>query len=177
MSQFPALVGAALAFWEDIDEQTLGAPAASVSFTGIGSTFTFLRVTGYLTKDGSSGGVFVRLNNDSAANYDRQRITASAAVVTGQRATTTGWLPAQTGIRLNEEANLAILIAKPVTGEEAQAVMISGTQNAAANFLDLGLQGGQWNNTAALISRVDLVSAVTNFDADTRVLLEGGAPA
>jgi len=168
-----ALAGPAAA-WEVIDSTTLASAAASVSFTSIPTTYKMFRVTAYLIKDGSDGLVQLQINGDSGANYDRQYLRGDSTTVDGAR--TTG----QTSINGNRngESGLAttleIVIAKQVAGSPAMVlwdqVMLDNAGTPAMNKFNIA---GIWNNTADLISRIDLVASAGNFAAGTVVVLEG----
>jgi len=176
VSQFPPVIVAVNALWEKIDEQTLSVAAAAVTFSGINTSFTFFHIAAWMIKAAGGGNQpILRINNDSAGNYDHQRITGDTASVTGARVTGDTGIDITFGaIGVGEEVNFVMTIAKPVAGEEAQTVHIAGPQ---ATDINLDLYGGQWNNTAALISRLDILAVSANFDVDTRVLLEGAQPA
>ena len=59
-------------------ETLLVAPAASITFSGIPATFSHLEIEWHARGDvaGTSTTILLRLNNDSGANYDDQRIRA-----------------------------------------------------------------------------------------------------
>ena len=76
--------------YESIASNTLGADAASVTFSGIPSTYASLQLRMNVKRSGTGGAsvVYVRLNNDSSAIYTMHRIkgdgtTASAYGNTG----------------------------------------------------------------------------------------------
>lgn len=161
-------------FWEDIDEQVLGAPAAAVTFSGIDTAFTVFAVTAYMINDANASVFALRLNNDAAGNYDMQKIDASAAVVTGVRTLAQNEFTQRTGMAASQESSARFVIAKPLAAEEAQMVYQDSTEAAAG--IVLNFLGGQWNNVLALISRIDVLKLANNLDTGTRILLEGGKP-
>lgn len=176
MAQMPAVVGPDAAFWEDIDEQVLGAPAASISFAGLDTSFTLFRLTAYVIKDGTRSLIFLRLNADVGANYDHQHINGEAAVLAGSRTVAGNRWDAggHNNLAANQEMNFVYTIAKPSAGEVAQGVWGIGIIDLAG--LEVEFSGGQWNNIAALISQIDVLTLAGNLDTGTRVLLEGGKP-
>ncbi len=171
----PPVTVAINALWEKIDERTLSVAAAAITFSGIDTSFTFLRLTGYIVNDANASVFVVRINNDSGANYDMQNVDASAAVVTGTRTTAQNEFAQRLGMAASQESFFTMMISKPVAGEEAQAIYHDSTENAAG--IVLNLMGDQWNDVAAQISRLDILKLANNLDAETRILLEGAKPA
>jgi len=157
--------------WTEIETQTLTTTAASVVFSTGLTGYKFFRLTGYWVSDASAGAVDIRLNNDSGANYAYQRIQAASTTVSGSRAT------GQTAQRLTPAFpdgssfnSFSALIAKPAAGVKAQATAHVGfTQTSVA----MELEGAEWNNTADLITRIDVIALSNNFAAGTSILLEG----
>lgn len=166
-----ATAGAA---WTVIDSETLAAPASSISFTGIDTTYKMFRITAYIVKDGTDGLVQLRMNNDSGANYDAQRLRGDSTTVDAARAT------GDTSINCNRNGEsglsqtLEIVVAKQVAGSPAMVlwdqVMLDNAGTPAMNKFNIA---GRWNNTADLISRIDLIASAGNFAAGTVVVLEG----
>lgn len=82
--------------YEPIATTTLGSAAASVSFTGISSAYTDLKIiaTG---KRVSGGALAIRFNNDSATNYSKTRLAGNGTSASSGRDTsgteigTNGW--------------------------------------------------------------------------------------
>jgi hypothetical protein len=155
------------ALWSRLDEQILTATATSITFSGIAATVTLLRLTCWVSEQDAPT---LRLNNDSGANYEYQRIHVSNTTLTGARAT------AQTAIPLTNETDdpevqAFIEIGKHLATEEAQVAVFSG-QRSPGHLVEA--YAGQWNNTADLVNRVDILGA--SIKAGTVVLLEGAAP-
>lgn len=156
--------------WRFIAKQTLAAPASSITFSSGLEGYAFYRLTVYVANGGSGTNILLRLNGDSAGNYDRQWILGNSTTVSGARNTAQnqiGLLAAT--LSANEEASTTVLIAKPAAGVPAQVIGLAGL-NASPQ---LTLVGGEWGNTSDAISSVSLVSNVGDFAADTSALLEG----
>lgn len=158
--------------WTVIDSETLAAPASSVSFTGISDTYRMFRMTAYIVKDGTSGVAYVRVNNDSGGNYDRQTIGASSTTVSAARSTgDTEWRATVASITGNTHATTSIVVAKQLAA--SPAMYLAETTYAPSGGVQPGRLAGRWNNTDALINRIDLISGSGNFAAGTTVVLEG----
>lgn len=160
--------------WDVIDSTTLGSAAASISFASIDSKYKLFRVTAYVVKDATAHQATLRINNDSGANYDYQRLngsstTVSAARVTGQ--TSILLTPTET-IAANSIAQFSIIIGKQIAGSAAM-VLSDGTFDATSVGRVKADIAARWNNTADLINRIDLISSSGNFAAGTVVVLEG----
>ena len=173
-SLMAAGAGGAAAAWAVIDSTTLGSASASISFaTGL-SGYKLFRVTAYFVKDATNGSVRVRLNNDSGTNYDVQRLYGSSTTVGAGRST------GQTGILLNgggvpqasQTATAEVIVAKQVAGS-ASMVLGRLVYQASGPVLMEENTASRWNNTADLISRIDLIATTGNFDTGTVAVLEG----
>ena len=154
-----------------IASQSLGVAAASISFTGIDTTYKMFRVTAYLVKDGSNGRCQVRLNNDSGANYTRQNLTGDNAGVTAARSAQTNFEVTLSSINNGTPASLSFVVAKQLAGSPAMLIA-SAVMTNTAPVLVTNYTGGIWANTTDLISRIDLVASAGNFSAGTVAVLE-----
>jgi hypothetical protein len=154
--------------WTVIDSETLAAPASSISFTGIDTTYKMFRVTAYLIQDGSAGRPLLRLNNDSGTNYDWQRVSASDTTVSASRVTGDTSIDIGGDSNANQVMTHTITIAKQLAG--SPAMVVGDRYNDAGIWLRH--HGARWNNTADLISRIDLIASAGNFAAGTVVVLE-----
>ena len=156
--------------WQLIESTTLASPAASVSFTTGLTAYKFFRLTAYIANDANAKDVLLRFNNDSGTNYATQTIDAASTTVAGARATgATSNALTITDLAASEEGSIGLLIAKPASGVKAQVTALNGV-NASPSLL---LAGGEWNNTADLINRIDVLASSNNFAAGTSLLLEG----
>lgn len=163
-----------------IAQTTLGSAAASISFTSIPATYSHLRVVMMVRSAvaGTDDRVLVRFNNDTAANYDWQRVyglnaTAGASATAGDTSIHVGSITGSTAT-----AGLASYL-DIIIPAYAQTSLHKGlvstchfsSANAAAN-LGVFIQGGKWRSTAA-ITRVDLIGWTANLDAGTTATLYG----
>jgi len=156
--------------WQLIESTTLASPAASVSFSTGLSGYKFFRLTYYAIHTASSL-LYVRLNNDSGSNYSAQQIAGDSTSVFGARVTSQAqWAPYSVSA-IGGKMTGVLNIAKPAAGVKAQLVTQQSANLAAAIKVDL--TGGEWNNTADLISRIDLLPSSGNFDTGSSFLLEG----
>lgn len=159
--------------WVRIDSTTLESAAASVTFSSGLSGYKFFRLTAYVANDGSGKNIGLRLNGDSGSNYALQRITANSTTVAGARQTSMAHIEMYTGnqVAASNYASYSVLIAKPSASVPAQVVSAQGS-NALP---DLGLVGGQWGNTAASITSIEVMvsGGSGNFAAGSSFLLEG----
>ena len=161
-----------------IEDQVLGSAAASITFnTGL-TDYTKFRLTVYVIKDGTGGQIFVRCNGDTGSNYAQQRLSADATTAAGQRLTgqTSVAIAAYATVTANGTGLFTISISKPLAGTPARG------ESSGSYFADLATDAVlldevafEWNNTAALISSLSILSSSGNFAAGTRAVLEGAA--
>lgn len=156
--------------WELIEQIDLAAPASSIVLDEGLDGYAFYRLTVYVANDANSKSVFLRFNNDSGANYAQQYVLAASTTVSGARVTGQSQLALQGAtLAASEEASLVALIAKPSATQPAQVVLQSGVNASPA----LALAGGEWDNVADLISRIDVLASSNNLAAGTSLMLEG----
>ena len=158
----------------------LASPATSFDFTSIPSSYRSLHIilVARGTTAATAQSVVLRLNNDSAANYDTQAIYASATTpasfeLLAQTSIQVGTVPASTAT-----ANVAghLLIDLPLYASatfqktvEAQGAHKVGT---ATGNLTTRKTNGFWRSTAT-ITQVTLSPAADNFDTGSFAVLYG----
>lgn len=161
--------------WEVIDTQQLSTTATSVSFQSIPTTFRAFRLTIYVQNDANGKDVYLRLNNDSGNNYDWNLLDADGASVASTETQNTAQILFGGGsadVPANGAWSGQIVISKPLATTWA---LTSGT----GSYMDVSpnmhsqVTGGRWENTADLISRIDVIASSNNFAAGTTVMLEG----
>jgi hypothetical protein len=163
-----------------IAETTLGGSAASISFTSIATDWTTLFIMLYARGDSATPtqSAWVRMNNDSAANYGQVRagVYASGAWASSETNTTqifAGLFPANTaGANLFGSMILAFpdyLNASTFKNCVAYDACKFGTatQNVIPEF-----NYGLWRSTSA-VNRIDLLPGSGNFVSGTRATLYG----
>ena len=163
--------------YESIASNTLGADAASVTFSGIPSTYASLQLRMNVKRSGTGGAsvVYVRLNNDSSAIYTMHRIkgdgtTASAYGNTGNTESFGDGIAAST-----TNANIA-----GVSIIDIHDYASTTKNKTIRNFNGLDLNGsGQvtltsnlWESTAAISSLVISIPSY-NILAGTTISLYG----
>lgn len=163
---------------ELIASTTLGAPAASVSFTGISAGYLLFEFIAWILKDGSTGNGYLRFNNDSASNYAHEYGEGHASTLDSARnASVTGIAsPAYGAYDASTVGSVVATIGKPLLSQRAEVTQLDSFIYTGDGSLYAEMVGGDWNNTAALISRIDYVSSSGNFATGSMVSL-GGARA
>ncbi|AQZ67644.1 unnamed protein product [[Actinomadura] parvosata subsp. kistnae] len=150
--------GYLLSMWIPIDKRviTSGSAAASVSFQSLDSNFRVFRLTASVVTTGSGTEVGLRFNNDSGNNYAHHRLYGSTSGGTPSGTATTSTNLVNLGIGATAHHHISYTIAKygtadigAVTGHTA-SVFTNGAQNV--------LTAGEWNNTSALINRIDILA-------------------
>jgi len=159
---------------EVIKSTVLAAAAASVSFT-FPPVYRAVQVEAFIKNDANCNKrCYLRINNDSGANYSHQAIEAYGSGVSAIRTTADSKIIIDTefnGIGANARASLSFLVTKTTAASKAQMVAISGDDDPAS--IVLVLVGGQWNNTTDLMSRIDVLPSANNFAANTAITLWG----
>lgn len=150
-----------------IQHQELGSAQSSIVFSSIPSTFTDLYLT--LSLRGSLNnpqiGHFIRLNNDSGANYSSRRLvgngsSASSASESGSTSIYGGQAPAATQTS-NTFGNTSIYIPN-YAGSTTKSLSFETTRENNGSAVFTSLIAGLWSGTAA-INRIDILCEVDNW--------------
>ncbi len=161
--------------WTELSDQVLASAAASISVTGIASTYRRFAGWCYVVKAGASATIIVRINNDSGANYNFQRAHGDGATA-GATRQTGGSAVAISGnaIPVGGTGLLTFEIEKPVAGTRGriggQAAVFA---DLATDAVTVAVADGDWKNTANLISRVDVIASSGTMNVGSRLILEG----
>lgn len=150
-----------LGLWIPIDKRVIasGSPVSSVSFQSINSNFRLFRITAYAALTAAT--MCVRFNNDSGNNYATQIMYGNGASPAGSVRFT-----AQPQIVMQDADMTApipwvctMTISKTLTSVGA-AVIGHVADQVTPTVLVIG---GVWNNTSALINRIDLFPSANTF--------------
>lgn len=157
---------------------TLGSAAASVDVTGIIAGYAHLFIVCHLRGDtaATTAQVLMRFNNDSGANYVRQRIDAASTAVnasqaTGQTSTFVGDCPAASATASLDSTHL-ILVSNYANALSFKSCVSVYFARWAASVMEVGVSGGDWASAAA-INRVTLLPSAGNFAIGSRVTIYG----
>lgn len=158
---------------EVIGSSVLAAAAASVSFQFPPVYRAVLIDAAYIKFVTASGSIYLRCNGDSGANYAQQKITANGATVAGARLTAQAQINiSNDNIGAGDDSVSSILVVKSTAAAKAQMTWIEDHEaGAPAPYLVLG--GGEWGNTADLLSRIDLLASANSFAINTAITLWG----
>jgi hypothetical protein len=163
-----------------IFDTTVAAAAATIDVLGIPATFKHLMVMCQARGNVSSPStnLLLRLNNDSAANYDWQLCSAAAAVATAAEAFAQTSIVAGVIAAANAAAGLTgiSVISLPdyasTTFNKIADIDFHYKISTVSGNVTVGRSGGHWRNTAA-VNRITLLPAAGFFDVGTRVTVYG----
>lgn len=139
--------------YEPIATTTLSTAAASVSFTGISSAYTDLKIIA-VGKRVSGGALAIRFNNISTTTYSKIRLagngtTASSSLDTNQTSIgTNGW-----NSTYDQLYEIDIISYADTTRNKTALVRMSADENGGGEVSRIV---GTWRSTSA-INRVDLL--------------------
>ena len=174
--------------YESIATVTLGTSASTISFTSIPATYTHLQLRGSIQSNRGSYNVdntTVRFNSDSAANYSRHNVNASASTTTAPEAYGTGGatfggpIPVVTGVATNVFNGFVLDILDYANTNKYKTMRIlagydvNGTGGTGSFGGTVGLYSGAWQNTNAVTSITFAPVDGTNFTQYSTVSLYG----
>lgn len=175
-----------------LEEQLVGggaahdpaAPAASITFYNpLPTGYRHLEIEWYARGDtaATSTGILLRFNNDSAANYDTQKLWGNAATTTAAES-----LAATSIAAADMPANTATaayfgtgrILIPHYAGTTGNKTAVSNYGYFTANTTGTGFSQqniGKWRTTATAITRLDLIPAAGNFASGSLFILRGMA--
>lgn len=175
MGSFPDIVTPlAASSFDTFGTVTLAAPAATVFFAGIDTNNKMLRVTLYVVKDATGGGIALFINADATPVYEHQRMTINNTTVVSSRALATTGINLFGGVALdaNGTALTVIHIAKQQAGDGAIILEDASLIQDISNALEVGGSATYWNNVVDDITSLLFSSTSDNFDTGSSFLLE-----
>lgn len=162
-----------------LSDQTLGADTASIDFTSITQAYTHLALVAMLrtTQAVVAGSVQLRLNNDSAANYDRQNMRGSGVTSTVIAAAgDTAWAGLTVPGASATAGRFAYLVFEVPFYTSAFTKTLVGrggyVPNATTTDYSVHLDSGLWRSTAA-VTQLTILPAANNLTSGCRAILYG----
>lgn len=139
--------------WTPIDKRVipLASPVASISFASLDSNFRLFRLTYHLIAITLSS-IAIRINNDSGNSYYYQYVVGGGTSVSAARPGPGDSIDTMGGNTLFEG-----IIGKPLTTTPGR-MTASFTEGTSVSTFQTGNLAAWWNNTSALINRIDLVT-------------------
>lgn len=164
----------------ELDSTTLGSAASEITFSGISADYADLMVTvfGRGTRVSGTTELRLRVNGDTAGNYDRQLLQGSATTAVASE------LLAGTSILVGElaAANAPANVPGGATIQifdyartawQKGLVSLSGSkESTSSGGVDVEMEAGFWRSTSAITSITFLPDAA-NFDTNTIATLYG----
>lgn len=179
MSDWPIPVAAASHDMDLIATTALSGAAASITFSGIDTTYRFFEIVLWGLNDANVGGCGVQLNADNGANYAEENIYGNGGTLGSARRTGINSLNNLLGQEMSIDASVVfsahITIGKPLATGYAAGEFIASVISGAALWLQAS--GLSWANTADLISSIAIVKSSNNFAIGTRASLGGARTA
>lgn len=142
-------------WWEEIGRTTLGANADTITISSFGAR-KYLKVLISLIATGGTIGVGLRANNDTGNNYTYTRSVAGGAAVSGN---TQPYAYLDVGGLFAVDYSIDLNIVNILNREKLirGQVMDNGT-GGVANAASIADYADKWVNTAAQITRLDVIN-------------------
>src|SRR3990167_6005425 len=99
--------------WRHLRTSVLTGDAASVSFTGLDTTYRRFLVVAYIVKDANAGEIYLRFNGDAGATYQQQHLRVNSTTLTPARNTLNQIQPQVDAMDASTPALCIIRVAKP----------------------------------------------------------------
>jgi len=157
--------------YEPIATTTVAVAAATITFSGIASSWTDLRVVLVATSSSALAGPRIQFNSDTATNYSYTNLKGDGTSATSNRSTSNNYLQAQ-GINLTTTPSLLSYDIFSYTGSTFKTVLTSSSQdyNGSGTVQN---QVGLWRSTSAITSITFSGAGLFVFDAGTTATLYG----
>ena len=166
--------------YEPIATTTLGSAAASITFSSIPGTYTDLRLvfTGYSTFTSlNTGGVRLRFNGDTAANYSDTYLYANGSSATSSLDTSATYIYAGQIPDNVAGTNIVGMMTADIfsyAGSTYKTVLTTSSSdlNTGSTLSTLTRVVGLWRSTAAITS-LTIIAGDPNFNIGTTATLYG----
>lgn len=160
--------------YEPIATTTLGSSSAAITFSGIASSWTDLRVI-FLGTGSSTVSKRIQFNNDTGTNYSVTKLGGNGTSMYAAGQTSEG-----TGIRFASDASgdsLTVPVLSQIdilsyAGATNKSVLIQ-TSSARNNGGYVQLSVGMWRNTSAITTLSFVFANADTYGAGTTVTLYG----
>lgn len=153
--------------YESIATFVASGSTSQIDFSSIGSGYTNLVITYYgKSSSGGTQGLYVRFNDDAAANYSDTEVQASPSSTPSGRDTN------QTGYRsvVLDNTYFAYAYMEINNAKGGNPKTISSKVNLKYSFMKLGI--GRWSGTAA-ITKVSIILPANQIAAGSTFSLYG----
>jgi len=153
------------------DHEVTGSPVSSIDTGNIlnGDEDGWYTVIAMIVGSGAGGDYFVRINNDSGANYGRRGITASGTTI-GDESTTANSDGFNIGYSLANQNIFTVFKLYAKSGAVRLMNMIEADRLTGTTVTRLWLAGQAWNNTVDNISNMNFRGAV-DYGVGTRLII------
>ena len=153
--------------WVRVGSSVLGAPASSVTFSGLdGDRDVLYYLSSSIKASSATGDIKINLNNDTGNNYGYQRLTATSTTVAGVRATPSCLYSGVTGTNAYYSQMNTLLFAKQ--GFVRPAITRTTNDITGTTVTALWLLGQSYSVTNTNITKIDIVPSTNNFDAGSQ---------
>jgi len=165
----PVWADAPAGVWMKIADIEITTPVTAVSITGLtGETDVLYKLLLRSVNDHTTETqqAHMRINADTAANYDYQYLTASLGTVASSRALSVTYFGYIThGVATYEDVGTTVAYIYAKSGEYRSCVYLSGA-HGRTTFVE-----GRWKNKVSEITSLDFFTEFGNFGVGTRFIL------
>lgn len=157
-------------WWEELGRSTLSVAAATITLASFAAR-KYLRIFWLLLPNGGTLNPSIRYNNDSAANYS-SRLSANGGADSTAVSQTNNFLDTGGPLTLIHYGEMEML--NVATQEKINVSTSTTTTAGAANAPNRREQVQKWANTAAQVTRVDILANTgNNFAVGSELIVLG----
>ena len=139
----------------------------------ISTDYDLFRVSFYGVASGGNIDIQLVLNNDSGANYDRQKSKSTGAVVNDLTTGGTVIHGVYGAVASGEPVTCEMLIGKALSGEPAHIIGHTSYYDVDVATLARTNFAGRWNNTSSKITRITISTSANSFAIGSSIIIEG----
>jgi hypothetical protein len=162
--------------YQSISTTTLSTATASITFSGIPSTYKHLQVRGIVRPTSNNADMRLTLNSDSGSNYARHRLIGNGSSVDATGTASTAYIGffdangLQTGTASVFGVAIIDILDYANTSKYKTVRILSGNDNNGSG--QVGLSSGLWQSTSATTT-LTLVMSAGNLDTYSSFALYG----
>lgn len=159
--------------WTYIAESNLTSTSNEVTFSGIGSSFTDLKIIAYVKSVSAGAYISLRLNSDTGTNYSRWTVYNQYSPSTNLTDGGYAYSSISLGMKAAPSTSMYDIDIFQYANSEYKQVRCNFVEGIAVSDMAVGMVTGMWFDTSAVTSVTIRAGASGTMGSGTKIALYG----